>query len=705
MEAAIVSALQHIFSPIPFLALLGGSLLGVMNGALPAGAVPLLAVLLGFAYGMDPYIALPLAIGMTATVPAADTLPAVLLGMPGQVAGQATILDGYPMSRQGKTGVALAAGYFSALLGGIIGAVVLLASIPVAGPIVNTFGAPEFFFLGLIAVGVVGVVSSGALLRGLIVGALGFLIATIGYNTVTGTGRLTFGSNYLWDGMSSHIVPVIIGLFALPELIDLVVSNQSIAGTIGKGQITKGRREGIMASLHNWPLVARSSIIGVFVGILPGIGQALAQWLAYAQARQTVKGGVRSFGTGDVRGVIAPESANNAVDGGSLIPTLFFGVPGSVGMAIFLGFLVVLGLQPGPDMLTTHLDLTVIIVISLVLAHVIGTIVLLGMSPTVAKLAFIRPNILAPLTIGLLVLASFLSSYSFDDLIVLLFFGFLGFFMKSYGWPRPPIIIALVVQKTVEKYFFISINSYGVSMLARPQSIAIVLIAVALAAFTLRIQRGTTKAVAAAADEETHGTPPPTGPSAGRPAGPSGPSLGERIAGLPLAVKKGVPVAAVVRPNANGIFILACVAFMATFLASAFHWQRPAALFPELASITGLSLIVVYAVTHVRGVLRGKITGERGQILDIGRRETTAAPSVVRWRMVKAVGTTLALVFAIWLVGFKIAVPVYVLLYLYFFGKVRWWQALAGALFFVAFMSGVFDHVLHVTWPHSVFFS
>ena len=182
MLEAMGVALTHIASWQVLLALAGGTIVGVLSGALPGGAVPTLVVLLGFAYGMDPFIALPLAIGMVATVPTGDTLPAVLLGMPGSTSGQATILDGNPMAKQGQAGVALSAAYFASLIGGIVGAAFLLVTIPIARPVVNTFGAAEFFMLGMVAIAVVGVVSSGALLRGLLIGAAGLLVSTVGYD-------------------------------------------------------------------------------------------------------------------------------------------------------------------------------------------------------------------------------------------------------------------------------------------------------------------------------------------------------------------------------------------------------------------------------------------------------------------------------------------------------------------------------------------
>ncbi|MDA1174455.1 MAG: tripartite tricarboxylate transporter permease [Chloroflexi bacterium] len=691
LEAAGV-ALSHIASWQVLLALGAGTIIGVLSGALPGGAVPTLVVLLGFAYGMDPFIALPLAIGMVSTVPTGDTLPAVLLGIPGSTSGQATILDGNPMARQGRAGVALSAAYFASLIGGVVGAIFLLITIPVARPVVNSFGAAEFFILGLVAIMVVGVVSSGALLRGLMVGAIGLLISTVGFDAGSGIARSTFGVDYLWSGI--HIVPVVIGLFALPEFIDMIISDQPIARSAGSDlmkQANSGRREGMNEVLHNWPLVFRSAGLGVFVGLLPGIGGSLAQWLAYASARQTVSGGTKTFGTGDVRGVIAPESANNAVDGGSLVPTLFFGVPGSVGMAIFLGFLVILGLQPGPSMLDEHLDLTMTIVFALVLANVFATSLALAFTPWLAKIAFVRPNVLVPLAFATLSLAAFQANFQIADLLVMLAFGFVGFFMKTYGWPRPPIIIAVVLGPIVDKFYSIASQTYGWEMFTRIPVIAILSLAIVTGAYTVWVQR-----------KVTSQTPLPDGE------GDIADLVAVAAAPEPAAPHRSLK--AKLRPTANGVFVaFAGVAFIYFLAISQWcgsldfchgkDWPLTAARLPFLASIAGIIVVTLYALVHL---IQAPSTGER-KIMDIGRTKTGDDRSTVLRRTFKALGSTVGFVFSIWLVGFQITVPIYIFLYLWIFGQTRWWQALIGSLLFVFILYFFFDNVIHVTWSDPIF--
>jgi TctA family transporter len=687
MFEAAGAALSHIATWQVLLALLGGTMVGVMSGALPGGAVPTLVVLLGFAYGMDPFIALPLAIGMVATVPTGDTLPAVLLGMPGSTSGQATILDGYPLSQQGRAGEALAAAYLASLLGGIVGAAFLFVTIPIARPVVNSFGAAEFFTLGMVAIAVVGVVSSGAVLRGLIAGTFGLLIASIGFDQNTGTSRVTFGVNYLWDGLP--IVPVVIGLFALPEFFDLIVADQPIAREASATRLREansGRRLGMLAVLRNWPLVARSAALGVFVGVLPGIGGSLAQWLAYASGRQTVRGGTQTFGTGDIRGVIAPESANNAVDGGSLVPTLFFGVPGSVGMAIFLGFLVVLGLQPGPSMLHEHLDLTLTIAFALVIANAFATALMLGFTPQLTKVAFVRPNVLVPIVFVVLALAAFQAKFSVIDLVVMLAFGGLGFFMKTYGWPRPPIIISVILGGIIERFYSIAAKTYGLGMFTRIPVLVIIAIAVGMGLYTLWMQRQVARSRVEQREEIaalSH-----TGPVPEPEPAPAPETTVE-------AVKQGLGRR--LRPTANGLLLALIAAMAVVFLVYSFDWPWVAARLPRLVSVAALGLIGLYLVRHL-------ITppAARGRIMDIGRSATDASPEEIRRRTIKAIGTTVGFVASIWLIGFQITVPAYIAGYLFFFGKVRWWIAILWAAAFVALLHFFFSNVINVVWPTPV---
>ena len=472
MFEAMLSALVTTFAPSHMFLLLLGVLLGLVLGVIPGlGGIVGLTIALPFVFGMTPQAAMVFLIGMTAVVTSSDSIPAVLFAVPGTAAAQATIMDGHPMARKGEAGRAFGAIYSASLLGGIFGALVLAAAIPIMRPLVLSVGSPELFMLGLLGISMVGVLSGGAPLQGLIAGLAGILISMVGMDPQTGILRWTLGYPYLWDGVP--LVPAVMGIFGLPEVAEMVTREKAIADV--PRHAIKGVREGIRDTLRNWFLVLRCSALGAWIGIIPGLGADVVDWIAYGHTVQTCRPR-ENFHKGDVRGVIGPESAANAKLGGSLIPTIAFGVPGSVQMILLLGAFMILGLTPGPDMLTKHLDVTFTIVWSLALANVFGTIILLPLTAQMAKLARVRILLLAPVIIGVVFLAAFLTTRHYGDLLTLLTFSVLAWFMKQARWPRPPLVLGLVLGPIIGKYLFISNMAYGgIGWLTRPGVILILL--------------------------------------------------------------------------------------------------------------------------------------------------------------------------------------------------------------------------------------
>ena len=465
----------------------------IVSGLMPGGGLPFLVVVLAFATELDPFIALPVVIGYMAANDLTEPIPSILLGIPGARSSQATILDGYPLARQGYAGYALGASYTSSLIGGIIGGVALLAVLPFARELLRHFGSAEFFLLALLGICAVAIVSAGAIVKGLLTACLGLFIGMIGFVNIASETRATFGIDYLYDGI--NIVPVVVGLFAIPEIADLVISNTPVAKERlsemlkeGNRDVAKGMREALR---HKW-LIARSSLIGVFIGAMPGLGPTPAHWLAYAQARQTEKGAVETFGTGDIRGVIAPESSNNSTDGGVLMPTLIFAIPGSGPMAIVLGFLYIVGVQPGPAMVNPelHLNLTLSLVYVIVLANILVVPIVLRFSPLLTKVAAIPPLVLAPLVLGIVTLSAFQANLDISDLTVMVVFAALGMFMKAYAWPRPPILIAVVLAGPLETFMSRAIQTEGIGMVTRVPFLAILVVVTLAIFFSLRVQRG-----------------------------------------------------------------------------------------------------------------------------------------------------------------------------------------------------------------------
>jgi TctA family transporter len=258
--------------------------------------------------------------------------------------------------------------------------------------------------------------------------------------------------------------------------------------------INEGRREGIQAVLHNKLLVFRSVALGVIGGIMPGLGQSVLDWLVYAFARSTEKGASRTFGTGDVRGVIAPESANNATNAAQLIPTLALGIPVHAYQALYLSLFIIVGLQPGPRLLNDHLDVIMFIAFSLALSSIVTTATLLFMSRFVARIAMVRAAVLAPLVFVFLVLAAYTSKNNLFDLALLGVAGLVGWHMKRFSWPRPPLIIGFVVGPILERYLNIALNTYSIQdMVTRPAVLVIVASALVIAFYASRLASNTAK--------------------------------------------------------------------------------------------------------------------------------------------------------------------------------------------------------------------
>nr|MDJ0876863.1 tripartite tricarboxylate transporter permease [Desulfobacterales bacterium] len=361
----VFESLFKILQPGHLGMLIAGVVLGLTVGILPGlGGIVGMTILLPVIYGLDPHVAFALLIGMVAVIPTSDTFPSVMMGIPGSSASQATIMDGYPLARKGEAARALGSAFTASLIGGLIGASVLTMIIPIARPLVLAFGSPELFMLAVLGMSMVGVLSGNQPIKGIIGAGIGLMLGAIGDAPAVTEYRYTFGIDYLMDGVSLVIVGL--GLFAFPEIIDLLIKGRPIAE---KAELGKGWLDGVKDTIRHKFIVLRCSIIGVVIGFIPGLGGSVVDWIAYGHIIQTSKDREK-FGKGDIRGVIAPESANNAKEGGGLIPTFLFGIPGSGSMAVFLGGLLILGIQPGPSMVTENVDLLYTAIWSLALANI-----------------------------------------------------------------------------------------------------------------------------------------------------------------------------------------------------------------------------------------------------------------------------------------------------------------------------------------------
>lgn len=468
MFEAGYEALLVALDPERLMWLTFGAIVGLVVGILPGlGGTVGMAILLPFIFGMDPFSGIALLMGMAAVVHTGDTFPSVLLGVPGSSGSQATIMDGYPLAQKGEAGRALGAAFIVSMIGGLIGAVTLFLIVGAARPLILALGAPELFMFAMLGLSMVGVLSRGSPAAGFVSGLLGMMIGIIGLAPQVGQYRFVFGALYLYDGVP--IAVVALGLFALPEMIDLVAADRAISQTT---ELRGGRKEGLRDVLNNKLLVVRSAVLGTGLGIIPGVGGSVVDWIAYGITKQSSKNN-EGFGYGDIRGVIGPESANNAKEGGALIPTLLFGIPGSGTTAMLLGGLLLMGIQPGPSMVSTNLDATLSIAWSLALANVLGTMGCLLLAKQVAKLSLIPAKVLTPFLIVIMTIAAYQATRNWGDLIAFVVIGTLGWVMKQVGFPRAPMLIGFVLAVSAERYLHLSMSLYEFGWITRPIVIAV----------------------------------------------------------------------------------------------------------------------------------------------------------------------------------------------------------------------------------------
>ena len=446
---------------------------GLIFGIVPGlSGLTALAILLPFIYGMEPLPGLALLLAAHAVVYTGGSVSAIVLGIPGSPPNAATVVDGYPMSQQGRGGQAMGAALVASGLGGVFGVLVLVAILPVLEPIVLSFGSPETFFLALMGVTFIAVVGEGPMQKGLIAGALGIFLALFGYQPTTSVPRFHFGSDYLLDGF--RIIPLALGLFAIPELIALSAKGKSVAQKGSIASVTLSQvLEGGAAVFTHWWLFIKCSTIGAVVGIVPGVGGETSPFVAYAVAKQGSKTAA-TYGQGNIEGVIAPESSNNAKEGGALVPTLAFGIPGSTGMALLLGGFLILGLEPGPEFLKEHMDLGVGLAMVVAISNLMAAGVMILLAKYIARITYLRGHILAPLLLAVVVLGTYASKGNEMDVVYVFVFGALGYLMKELNYARAPLILGFVLTGAIESYLHISLRSFGATFFMRPISLIII---------------------------------------------------------------------------------------------------------------------------------------------------------------------------------------------------------------------------------------
>ena len=646
-------ALLFQWPSIGFLGL--GIMLGLYFGAVPglSGLVGM-AILLPFTFTMDPVSAFAFLLGMYAVTTTSDTISSVLLGIPGTAASQATILDGYPMAMRGEAERALGAAFTVSAIGGVLGAIVLAASIPLVRPLILSFASPEYFMLGVLGLTMVGALSGSSMMKGVAAAMFGVLISTIGYADQIAIPRFFFGLTYLLDGLP--LIPVVLGLFAIPALFDLSRKGTSIS-RVPRDENSGGVLRGVRDVCEHWWLVARSTFIGVYVGMLPGLGGSIVDWVAYGHAVQSARD-KSQFGKGDVRGVIAPETANNAMKGGALVPTVAFGIPGSAPMAILLGAFLIQGMTPGPEMLTSKLDITFSMVATLIVANVIGAALLMVGAKQIARATFISGHLIVPAVVLFVLMGAWMSGNNIGDWYLLIGIGTLGIAMQFSGWPRPPLVLGFILGPIMENALTISLRSYdGFGFLFRPVTLVIFVLVVLVIAYTVWKQvAGRRRAARADAD-------------------------------APVVAPGGE--GAFSEPRTAVVMDRVCVALFAFAIWQAAGWPGSVAMLPLAAAIPGGVLALGALWRDTRLLLAPTGTTEAGDGFQFG-----AAVFFLMWIAAIVVTTVLF--------GQLVALPVMMAAYLLLRGGRGWKLALAYGVGGWLFLYLMFDRVIAVVWYPSL---
>jgi putative tricarboxylic transport membrane protein len=484
----LMSGFAAIMQPEFIFWCLVGITLGTLAGALPGvGPVTGIAILLPITFGMNPISALLLLMGIYQGAMFGGRISSILINVPGDAAAVVSTFDGYPLTKKGKAGYALTLSAFASFIGGMIGFIGLVF---LTGPITNMalmFGSPEYFALMVFALIATSGLTEKKPFKPIVATLLGLLIATIGADSVTGTERFTFGLLELWDGIDFAVVAV--GLFGLSEV--FVRLEQNVDLNTMKNKIPFSDLFPKISELlkDSWTIL-RSSVLGFLIGVLPGAGATITTFIIYSMEKKLSKK-PEEFGKGASKGLSGPEAANNSTVGGALIPLFSLGIPGSGTTAILLGALMMLGLQPGPLMFEKSGDIVWAAIAGLFLANFLLLILNTAFVPVFAIMIQKADAYLGPVIAALCIIGIYMLNNSMFDVGLLILFGIIGYFLRKFGFPLSPLVLAVILGPMLENNFrqslMMSNNDFSI-FLTRP--ISITLLAISLIILILPIIRG-----------------------------------------------------------------------------------------------------------------------------------------------------------------------------------------------------------------------
>ncbi len=641
-------------------------LIAAAAGVIPGLSAPLLmALAIPFVVFTidDPVVGIVFLATITGVEEMLDVLPIIAMGHPG--GGQVTFIEGRPLSQRGQAARALGFVYVVSAIGGVVGAVVLLLTMPVLKPFILSFGFGEIGAMGLFGVALVGALSRGAMIKGLAAGLLGILLATVGTDPFTGTDRYTLGSLQLDSGLP--LIAMTVGLFALPEMMDLTMTRRALASSSAALNVREVFA-GAALALTKTPLIIRHSILGVMMGAIPGVGARVVSWLSYGVGIALSKD-KSQFGKGSFDGLVFSESVQSSKEGGQAIPTLAMGIPGGFSWAFVLVAMLAYGISPGPPMLTRFADITTLIVVSLVLGNAALAIVGLLASGQLAKLSRIPYPLLAAAIIPLAFLSSFQDMRHWLAIPIVLGFAVVGMLMKFFRWPRPPMILGFILGPIIEHNLMSAVSIHGpVGMLTRPITITLILLSIAV---------GLGFAFLASKSESTERMmtqPGGAAPSGGSPDPPNSP-------------RKQIHI---VWRSWEHLFPLVVMVVALVFIIEAIDFPTRARSMPMMVGIGLFGLACIQLLLQLRGVSSGDIL-DLGMMSKADEQRRTGKVLLGLLAMfvlisitfgLKWAAITLALVFPAAISGR---------------GYAKWGLLTGG--FITVLVIGLFDNVLFVIWP------
>ncbi len=442
----ISSGLTSLANPYVLFIIFIGTVFGVVIGSLPGLTSTMgVALVVPVTFGMSPVLGLALLGAIYCSSTYAGAISAILINIPGTPANCCTLLDGYPMTKKRESGRAVALATVSSAIGGFLSIFALLFLAPPLAEIALMFGSQEYFLLAIFGISVIASLSETNMIKGLWSGALGLLLSVVGMHPLTGDFRFTMGIEELYNGLP--LVIALIGLYSIPEVIGTL---SGMAKMTSQATGVKGSIMGQMLEVFKHKmLLVRSTIIGIVVGIIPGAGSSIASFIAYDDAKR-ISRDPSAFGKGTAEGLIASETSNNAVVGGSLVPALTLGIPGNAVSAVLLGGLMVQGLRPGPALFTDNSSIVYGFIMTLFVSNLVFIPVGIFVARYGIKLIETPPTILAPLVVALAVIGTYAINMSVVEIYIMLAIGIIGYLMKTFNVPREPLVLGLVLGSMAE---------------------------------------------------------------------------------------------------------------------------------------------------------------------------------------------------------------------------------------------------------------